>query len=161
MKKKLALIMVLLAMMLMIAGCGNNGSDSGDEGQKDNKKYTLVSEIAEDGKSMSIIATKADEGDFTMAGSLIIEENEKVTSLPALNEGYITIELINSEAMGLDENASGEDLQNAGSTGADYTIKAEGTEITEVTPEPGDYYVKVTTGKGADGAVTLSVLPAE
>ena len=156
MRKKLALMMALFAVMLMIAGCGRGGGSDDDS-----KKYTLTTEIAEDGKSVSIFAYDADEGDFTMSGGLNVGGGEKVVCRPAMNEGYITIELVNSDSLGLDEDASGEDIQNVGDSKAEYTLKAEGTKTAEVTPEPGDYYVRVTTGKDADGAVTLSVEPAE
>ena len=160
MKKRIALFIalatILMAALLMVSGCG-----SGNEGNGDEKQYTLTFDIAEDGKSASIIATDADEGDFAMGGMLIIGENEKVVSRPALNEGTVTIELIASEDLGLEEDADVEDIENAGQAPASYTITAEEVNTVEVTPTPGEYYLKVTTGKGADGAVTLSVDPIQ
>ena len=158
MRKSVLFVTVLLTVLLMIAGCGNSGS--GDEGQ-DQDQYTLTLNVADDGKSAGIIATDADEGDFAMSGTLIIGENEKVVSLPALNDGSVTIELVRSDDLGLEEDASLEELENAGGTDAAFTIKAEGLNTTEVTPESGEYYLRVTTSKGADGAVTLSVDPIQ
>ena len=96
-----------------------------------------------------------------MSGVLIVAENEKVVSLPAMNDGIVTIELVRSDDMGLEEDASMEELENVGQATAAYTIKAEGLNTTEMTPEPGEYYLRVTTSKGADGAVTLSVDPIQ
>lgn len=148
MKKKLALIFALLTVLLMVAGCGGNNGE---------KNYTLVSDIAEDGKSMSITANKADEGDFTMGGTLIIEANEKVACEPAMDKGSVTIELIPSEDLGLSEDADAEDIEGAADATAAFSFKAIGSDIEEETPDPGEYYVRVTADKGATGTVTLTV----
>ena len=167
MKRRVAFLIAMLTALLMVTGCSGNNSNSGESSenqqtqQEETEVYELASDVAEDGKSMTISADNAAEGDFVMGGSLIIAENEKVVCRPELSKGGLTIELIRESDMGLDEDSSTEEIKDATKAAAAYTLKAAGSEPAEITPEPGSYYARVSAEKGTTGTAAASVEPVQ
>ena len=71
--------------------------------------------------------------------------------------GNITIDLITEADLGLDPNLG----PYASADWVACSFEVEGAETVEATPEPGEFFVNIIAGKGADGSVTLSVEPVQ
>ena len=141
MRKKIiafALIMMLAVSAFALASCGGT---------------TLVGEMDDNGKEATYTASKADEGDFVMSGTLIVTEDEQIVIDSELEKGKMTIEFIGAEG-----GDSEEEIPDVESAQAAYTAYVEGTESQAVAFGAGEYMIKVTvTEKGTTGDVDIEV----
>ncbi len=151
MKKKLMIVTLAVLTVLMLAACGKDDGDT---------FTTLNQDIAEDGKSCTVEAKDAGEGDYTVSGSLIVEEGQKLQIVSDIEgDGTITLEFsTNEELDSLDGDASGDELKDAAENYQPVlTVKGAGSEIGEYEIAPGEYYVKATANKGCTGTVKVTV----
>lgn len=151
MKKKLMIAALAMLTVLMLAACGKDDGDT---------FTTLSQDIAEDGKSCTVEAKDAGEGDYTVSGTLIVEEGQKLQVVSDIEgDGTITLEFsTNEELDSLDGDASADELKEAAdSYQPALTVKAAGSEIGDHEIAPGEYYVKATTTKGCTGTVKVTV----
>ena len=144
MKKTLVMLVTVLAMLLVLAGCN---------------KTVMSGEMAEDGKSYVVTCDKASENDFMMGGSLIIEEGETIHVDSALEgDGKLAFTLI-STAEG--EDMSAEELEELTESEGSYEFSITGNDSMECGVDPGDYYIKVVAVSKATGTCTITVAPSE
>lgn len=151
MKKKLMVIALAVLTVLMFAACGKNDDET---------FTTLKQDIAEDGKSCTVEAKDAGEGDYTVSGTMIVEEGQKLQIVSDIEgDGTITLEFsTNEELDSLDENASSDELENAANSyKPELTVEAGGSDIASYDIAPGEYYVKAITTKGCTGTVKVTV----
>ena len=132
-------IMALAVSMLAMTSCGKeefSGSIDGD-------------------KNMTINAVKADDGDYFVTGSLVVEEGEQITIDTKLESGAITVEFISSEGeQNIDE------LPELDGDAA-YTAFLEGTNTQSVSFGAGTFMIKPTVTEKATGTVNITVEPAK
>ena len=141
MKKIVSIIVVavLVVAMLSMTSCGKrefSGSIDGD-------------------KNMTINAVKADEGDYFVTGSLVVEDGEQIAIDTDLESGEITVKFIAS-----DGEQSAEELPELDGE-ATYTAYLEGTNSQAVSFGAGTFMIKPTVTKKATGTITITVQPAE
>lgn len=151
MKKKLMIVALAVLTVLMLAACGKN----------DDETFTTLSQdVAEDGKSCSIEAKDAGEGDYTVSGMLIVEEGQKLQVVSDIEgDGTITIELSTNEELDSAEmDAPADELMEATESYKPVlTVEAAGSDIANYEIAPGEYYVKSTTTKGCTGTAKITV----
>lgn len=151
MRKKLIMITVaaVTAVALVLAGCQTSES-------------VLATDMAEDGKSMDIIADGAEEGDFVSTGSLIVGEGDMVVTEGDFDEdGSVEISLVATVA-GTDGEISQEDLE--GLTDAEEKVMTEpitGKETKQHYVAAGEYYVTVTAKNKVTGTARVTVQSPE
>ena len=140
MKKIAITVSVLLALVMMLAGCGQS-------------EFSMV--INED--NTGVITAGGAPGDTLTAGSIILEEEDTLYIEPALEGGAeINIKLIPSTNAGID--AEAEDLmESVDPKNAVLDVDINGTGPTECGLAPGEYMVCATVVKGGTGTVLLRV----
>ena len=141
MKKRmiaLAAAVILIISAIALTSCGGT---------------TLTGEIDENGKAATYTASKADDGDFVLSGTLIVTDDEQITIDSQLEKGSMKFEFISSE--GLDDGATAPDTEDLD---AAYTANLNGTESQAVWFGAGEYMVRATvTEGGTTGTVNIEV----
>ena len=140
MKRMVITVSVLLALVMVLAGCGQS-------------EFSMV--INED--NTGVITAGGAPGDTLTAGSIILEEEETFYIEPALEGGAeINIKLIPSTNAGID--AEAEDLmESVDPKNAVLDVDINGTGPTECGLAPGEYMICATVVKGGTGTVLLRV----
>lgn len=138
-------IVAALSTLLFLAGCGS----------------TLTMDTAENGKGTDITAENADDGDFVMGGSLIIDEGEYLLAEYVFDKGgEMNIKLIPVIEGQEDASASElEELTDGSESALDVNLSGSGT--TEYDVPPGDYYVSVVVNGKTSGSANLTVKAEE
>ena len=141
-QKVFLILAVTAGMALILVACG---------------KCEFALNIAEDGKSATIDAENAKDGDFMTAGSLIVGEGQYLAwETNFERDGGVKIQLIPASDLG--EDASAEELE--GSVDASKAVLDEtisGTHKGTYDVEAGDYYVSLTAVGDVTGTALITV----
>lgn len=145
--KKILMTLILIAAMAVLGGCG-----VGEFGVA----------FDDEGTSCTITADNAGEGDYAMAGTLIVKEGDEVVVEPDFEEdGQVQIQLsLEDEEAAADEDADPEDVIT-GEIVLDEKIG--GSEPVHLEVAPGEYVLRATASKGLTGTalVKASTVKAE
>lgn len=146
MKRFLLALTLIVAVALVMAGCGNTS------------EFSMGMELNPDGKGGVITVQDPDAGDCVAAGSIILGENDTVYIEPAL-EGDVVIRIQmfpESEADIDDDPALLTEEFTDESKEIPLEIDVSGTEPIECGIAPGDYMVYATTVTGS-GSGTINI----
>lgn len=144
MKRMITAILAALLSMSLLAGCGKGEFSVG---------------ISED-NTAAIEAINAKAGSEGAAGTLTVEENQKIVIIPNFEgDGAVTIQLKSFE---LGESAESEELLSAlNAEGAVFDETITGTEPVEYEVPAGDYMVFATAQNKVTGTATVTLERAE
>lgn len=141
MKKIILALTLVFAAALVVAGCGTTS------------EFSLV--VGDESHAV-LTADNAEDGDFAMAGSLTIGEDDILYIEPGLDEGTINIKLIPDSA--IDQEADAEDVQaSMDPEKAQLDLDVEGTEPIECGLPAGEYTIFATVVKGGSGSIVFRV----
>lgn len=177
MKKKIFVVISMLILVFAFTACGSNNQvepqpdeDTAQEfdieaaDQADKDAPTLACDIADDGKSATITANGSADGDYLISGALIVGSGEKVVMTSQMEgEAALTMDIIPTSELEIDKDGKITDVDPI--LYDEVGIAVEFYGITDATNEeqldPGEYYVKVISQKGAKGTVKLTVESAK
>lgn len=134
--RKILITIVLMAAMAVLAGCSAG-------------EFGLV--FDDEGTSCTITADNAGEGDYAMAGTLIVKEGDEVVVEPAFEgEGQVQIQLAAAVAEESEDDAEEFELE-------DIVLdeKVGGSEPVHLEVAPGEYMLKATASKGLTGTALV------
>ncbi len=140
--KRILITLVLMAAMAVLAGCSAG-------------EFGLV--FDDEGTSCTITAENAGEGDYAMAGTLIVKEGDEVVVEPAFEgDGQVQIQLAASVA-----EDSEDDPEEIVPEDIVLDEKIGGSEPVHFEVAPGEYMLKATASKGLTGTALVKAAAAE
>lgn len=141
-KKILFAAAALMALAVIVSGCGMTG------------KSSIVMDTSDE-KTATIEFNNAKEDEFVQGGYLSVAEGEGIEVVSDLNDdGKVLIGFI---AVPEDQNT--DELPDMDST--KYEMMISGNAVQGATFDPGDYDLKITVQGKSTGTLTLRVKPAE
>ena len=140
--KKTLILMLLAAMCLAFAGCGESSN------------FGIV---CNEDMNLEITAENASEGMTGSAGTFTLKDGDSVIIEPNFDEGTVLVEFFPID--GSDENAEVEELMPEGEP--EFDVEVSGTETIECGFAAGDYVVTATVKEKANGTAVISVYNEE
>lgn len=143
-KRKVTLLCaVIMAVVLMLNGCGGQ------------KEPTMAMDVSDE-KTALITANNSDDGDFLLAGSIVVEEGEEVCIDSALDEGEINIEflVIGGESINAD-------IDDITSGDVAWNDVVSGNDTMNCSFGEGEFSIKATSKGKANGTVMINVVDAK
>ena len=140
--KKMLILMLLAAMCLAFAGCGESSN------------FGIV---CNEDMDLEITAENASEGMTGSTGTFTLKDGDSVIIEPNFDEGTVLVEFFPID--GSDENADVEELMPEGEP--EFDVEVSGTETIECGFAAGDYVVTATVKEKANGTAVISVYNEE